>query len=67
MGRIEEFWDGDWWYRDNDTGIWHKFQHKDYLQKIDDLFCLISQIGTENDKLIEALEQIENTLIRKAD
>ena len=62
LNRLDEIHDNEWWYLDSKTEIWHRFQKKDYHQKINELYCFISMLGTENDKLKEEL-RIKNETV----
>ena len=49
LKRIDREYDGDWWYKDEE--IWFKFEREDLLDKINELYSFISELGTENDAL----------------
>lgn len=55
--KLDYYRDGDWWWK-TDTNVNHKFNHKDYLEKIEKLYAFISELGTENDELKNQLAKI---------
>ncbi len=55
--KTEYFKNKDWWWKESTTGICYKFQHEDYLNKIDYLHNMISEKDNENKRLREMLDK----------
>lgn len=53
---LDLFRQNDWWYQDIETDVSYRFQHKDYIDKINELMVHISNLDSENKKLKRVLQ-----------
>jgi len=62
MEREEQFYEGEWWYKDPEREIWHKFQKEDYLNKIKIMYDVIYKIKDLNTLMLDEIEILKQVL-----